>query len=77
MKIDEIGNAGVVWSSGRYDFVYDEDAGLLRISRKYSHRRVDTKSVVSIVKKMINCALAYRYEVKASAKDSAGPPGTG
>ena len=75
-KADEIGNAGIVWSSGRYDFVCDEDSGLLRISHKYSHRRVDTKSVLSIVKKMIDYALDYLEEVKTSAKESTSVPGT-
>jgi len=70
---DEMGNAGVVWSSGRYDVVYDEEAGLLRISHKYSHRRVDTKSVLSIVKKMMDYALGSLEEVQASAQESAGP----
>lgn len=69
---DEIGTAGIVWSHGRYDFVYDHDAGLLRISHKYSHKRVDTKSVSSIVKRMIDHALEYLEEVKASAKGRTG-----
>jgi len=73
-KTDEIGNAGIVWSSGRYDFVYDEDSGLLQITHKYSHRRVDTKAVLSIVKKMIDYALGYLEEVKASAQESPGTP---
>lgn len=75
-QTDEIGNTGIVWSSGRYDFVYDEDAGLLRISHRYSHRRVNTKSVLSIVKKMIDYALGYLEEVRTSAQESAGPPRT-
>jgi len=68
-RADEIGKAGVVWSKGRYDFVYDEDAGTLRISHRYSHRRVDTKSVSSIAKQMIDYAIDYLEEVKASAKE--------
>jgi hypothetical protein len=67
-RADEIGTAGIVWSHGRYDFVYDNDAGRLRISHKYSHRRVDTKSVSSIVTRMIDYALEYLEEVKAAAK---------
>ncbi|OHB62116.1 MAG: hypothetical protein A2Y76_04660 [Planctomycetes bacterium RBG_13_60_9] len=75
-RADEIGNAGVVWSHGRYDFVYDRDSGSLRISHKYSHKRVDTKSVSSIAKQMIDYAMDYLKEVKASAKKSAGARGT-
>jgi hypothetical protein len=66
-QADEIGNAGIVWSHGRYDFVYDSDSGSLRISHLYSHKRVDTKSVSSIAKKMIDYAIDYLAEVKASA----------
>ena len=66
-QADEIGNAGVVWSHGRYDFVYDDNLGALRISHRYSHKRVDTKSVSSIAKQMIDYAVAYLEEVKASA----------
>jgi hypothetical protein len=73
-KTDEIGRAGLVWSSGRYDFVYDHDAGLLRVSHKYSHQQVDTKSVLSIVKRMIDYALDYLEEVKTFAEGGAGGP---
>ncbi|GEM_PF-3373439 len=66
-QADEIGNAGVVWSHGRYDFVYNDGLAVLRISHRYSHKRVDTKSVSSIAKQMIGYALAYLEEVKASA----------
>jgi len=66
-RADEIGNAGVVWSRGRYDFVYDSNSESLRISHRYSHKRVDTKSVSSIAKQMIDYAIAYLEEVKASA----------
>ena len=72
---DEMGNTGIAWSSGRYDFVYDEGSGLLRISHQYSHKRVDTKSVLSIIKRMMDYALDYLKEVKASAKGSTGAPG--
>ena len=75
-RADEIGNAGIVWSCGRYDFVYDRDAGSLRISHKYSHKCVDTKSVSSIAKQMIDYTIDYLEEVKASAKNSAGAPAT-
>lgn len=71
-QADEIGDTGVVWSHGRYDFVYDDNSGLLRISHRYSHKRVDTKSVLSIIKKMIDYALDYLGEVKTSAKESTG-----
>jgi len=66
-RADEIGRAGVVLSQGRYDFVYDDNLGALRISHRYSHKRVDTKSVSSITKQMIDYAVAYLEEVKASA----------
>lgn len=75
-RADEIGHAGVVWSHGRYDFVYDEDAGTLRLSHQYSHKRVDTKSVSSIAKQMIDYAMDYLEEVKASAKEGADIPET-
>ncbi len=68
---DEIGNAGVVWSYGRYDFVYDAGSGSLRISHKYSHKRVYTKSVSSIARQMIDYAISYLEEVKAAAKKGA------
>jgi hypothetical protein len=45
-QADEIGKTGIVWSHRRYDFMYDDDSGLLRISHKYSHKREDTKSVL-------------------------------
>lgn len=73
---DEMGKTGIAWSSGRYDFVYDEGSGILRISHQYSHKRVDTKSVLSIVKTMIDYALDYLKEVKASAKERTGTPET-
>jgi hypothetical protein len=75
-RADGIGNAGIVWSHGRYDFVYDSDSGSLRISHVYSHKRVDTKSVSSIVKKMIDYAIDYLEEVKASANESTATPET-
>jgi len=62
---DEIGNAGLVWSYGRYDFVYDSGSGSLQISHRYSHRHGDTKSVSSIAKQMIAYALDYLAEVQA------------
>lgn len=73
-RTDEIGNAGIVWSHGRYDFVYDGNSGSLRISHRYSHKRVDTKSVASIAKQMIDYAIGYLGEVKASAKEHPGAP---
>ena len=69
---DEIGKTGIVWSHGRYDFVYDDESGLLRISHIYSHKRIDTQSVLSIVRKMIDYALEYLEEVRASVKESGG-----
>ncbi len=73
---DEIGKAGIVWSHGRYDFVFNDHAGLLRISHKYSHKRVDTKSVASIAEQMIDYALDYLAEIKASATESTDPQET-
>jgi len=75
-RTDEIGNTGIVWSLGRYDFVYDGASESLRITHRYSHKRVDTKSVSSIAKQMIDYAIDYLEEVKASANDSAGTPET-
>jgi len=69
-QADEIGKTGIVWSHGRYDFMYDDDSGLLRISHKYSHKREDTKSVLSIIKRMIGYAKDYLEEVKKSAEES-------
>lgn len=68
-ETDEIGKTGVVWSYGRYDFVHDDDLGQLRISHQYSHRRRDTKSVLSIIKKMIGYAKDYLEEVKKSVTE--------
>jgi hypothetical protein len=75
-QVDEIGKTGIVWSHGRYDFMYDDDSGLLRISHKYSHKRVDTKSVLSIIKRMIGYAKDYLKEVKKSAEESTSTPET-
>ena len=71
-RADEIGKTGIVWSHERYDFVCDDDAGLLRISHRYSHKRGDIKSVLSIIKKMIDYARDYLEEAKKSAEESAG-----
>ena len=65
-QADEMGKAGVVWSCGRYDFMYNDDSQLLRISHQYSHRRRDTQSVLSIIKRMIEYARDYLDEVKKS-----------
>jgi hypothetical protein len=73
---DEIGRTGVVWSCGRYDFVYDDDLGQLRISHQYSHKRRDTQSVLSIIKRMIGYAEDYLEEAKKSAEEGTGTPGT-
>jgi len=69
---DEIGKTGTVWSHGRYDFVCDDDTGLLRISHRYSHKRGDIKSVLSTIKKMIDYARDYLEEVKKSAEEGTG-----
>jgi hypothetical protein len=71
-KADEIGKTGIVWSHGRYDFVCDDDAGLLKISHRYSHKKVDIKSVLSIIKKMIDYAIDYLEEAKKSAEEGSG-----
>jgi hypothetical protein len=70
-QVDEIGRTGVVWSSGRYDFMYNDDSELLRISHQYSHKQRDTQSVLSIIKKMIGYAIDYLEEVKKSADEGA------
>jgi hypothetical protein len=70
-EADKMGRTGAVWSCGRYDFVHDDDLGQLRISHQYSHRRRDTQSVLSIIKRMIGYAKDYLEEVKKSAEASA------
>ncbi len=75
-KADAIGKTGIVWSYGHYDFVYDDGSGLLRISHKYGHKREDTRSVLSIIKKMIDYAKDYLEEVKKSAEESTSTPET-
>ena len=75
-RADEIGKTGIVWSHGRYDFVYDDNSGLLRISHRYSHKRGDIKSVLSIIKKMIDYARDYLEEVKKSTEQSTSAPET-
>jgi len=68
--VDEIGKTGVVWSHGRYDFMYNDASEHLRISHQYSHRQKDTQSVLSIIKRMIGYAKDYLEEVKKSAEES-------
>ena len=75
-QADEIRETGIVWSHGRYDFTYDDDSGLLRISHQYSHRREDTKSVLSMIKRMIGYAKDYLAEVKKSTEESTSAPET-
>jgi hypothetical protein len=65
-EADEIGGTGTVWSHGRYDFMYNDDSGLLRISHQYSHKQKDTQSVLSIIKRMISYAKDYLEEVRKS-----------
>jgi len=69
-----IGKTGIAWSHGRYDFVCDDDAGLLRISHRYSHKREDIKSVLSTIKKMIDYARDYLEEAKKSGQESTSAP---
>jgi len=73
-KAGEIGKTGIVWSHGRYDFVYDDDSGLLRITHKYSHKRIDTRSALSIIKRMIDYAIDYLEEVKKSTEENTSTP---
>jgi len=73
-ETDEIGKSGIVWSHGRYDFVCDDDAGLLRISHRYSHKKGDTKSVLSIIKTMIDYARDYLEEAKKSSEEDIRTP---
>ncbi len=69
-KADVMGKTGIVWSYGHYDFLYDDDSGFLRISHKYGHEREDTRSVLSIIKKMIDYAKDYLEEVRKSVKST-------
>jgi len=75
-EADEIGKTGMVWSCGHYDFVHDDDLGQLRISHQYSHRRRNTQSVLSIIKRMIGYAKDYLEEVKKSVEESTSNPET-
>ena len=71
-KADEIGKTGIIWSHGHYDFVYDDNAGFLRISHKYAHKAKYTRSVLSILKRMIGYAKDYLEEVKKSMEENNG-----
>ncbi|MGD2094640.1 MAG: hypothetical protein PVH77_06510 [Phycisphaerales bacterium] len=73
-QADEIGKTGVVWSYGRYDFVCDDDAGFLRISHRYSHRRRDTRSILSVIKQMISYAIDYLEEARKFEEEGTGIP---
>jgi hypothetical protein len=73
-EADEIGRTGVVWSCGHYDFVHDDNLGRLQISHRYSHRRRDTQSVLSIIRKMIDHAKSYLEAVRQSTQDGTGTP---
>jgi len=75
-KTDEMGKTGIVWSHGHYDFMYDDDLGYLRISHKYGHKQEDTRSVLSIIKRMIGYAKDYIEEVKKSLEESTSTPET-
>lgn len=65
-KADAMGKTGIVWSYGHYDFMYDDGSEILRISHKYGRKPEDTRSVLSIIKKMIDYAKDYLEEVKKS-----------
>jgi len=73
---DEIGRTGAIWSCGRYDFVHDDNLGRLQISHRYSHRRRDTQSVLSIIRKMIDHAKSYLEAVRQSTQEGTGTPET-
>jgi hypothetical protein len=68
-QADDIGKTGVAWSFGRYDFMYDDESGNLRISHRYSHKRKNTGSVLSITKRMIGYARDYLEEVRKSTAE--------
>ena len=74
-ETDEIGRTGGIWSHGRYDFLYD-DSGVLRMSHQYSRKRGYTRSVLSIIRKMIDYAKSYIEAVKQSAEEGTGTPET-
>ena len=63
-KADAMGKTGIVWSYGHYAFMYNDGSEILRISHKYGRKREDTRSVLSIIKKMIDYAKDYLEEVK-------------
>jgi hypothetical protein len=50
----------------------DDTIQTLARIRQSSHKRVDTKSVSSIAKHMIDYAIDYLGEIKASVKESTG-----
>jgi len=75
-KVDAMGKRGIVWSCRHYDFVYNDDSGLLQISHKYGHKRKDTRSVLSIIKKMVDYAKGYIEEVKKTTEESTSTPET-
>ena len=68
-KADALGKTGIVWSYRHYDFMYDDESRLLQITHKYGHKREHTRSVLSIIKKMIYYAKDYLEEVKKAAQD--------
>jgi hypothetical protein len=73
-QMEEIGRPGLVWSHERYDFMYDDDSGNLRISDKYSHKPRNTKSVLSITKKMIAYAKDYLEEINKFVEEDSRAP---
>lgn len=73
-QVEEIGRTGVVWSHERYDFMYDDDSGNLRISHKYSHKPRNTRSVLSIIKKMIAYAKDYLEQINRSIEEDTRAP---
>jgi hypothetical protein len=75
-KADAMGKTGIVWSYGHYAFMYDDGSEILRISHKYGHKPEDTRSVLSIIKKMVDYAKDYLEEVKKSAEESTSTPET-
>lgn len=65
-KADKIRNTNIVWSHDRYDSLYDQNMDCLQISHRYSHKWIETQSVVNIVRTMISHALSYLEEVEAA-----------
>ena len=75
-KTDKIENTGIAWSYSRYDFLYDPAVECLKISHKYNYKRLDTQAVLNIVKTMIDHAMSYLEEIRASISQDPDTPVT-